>query len=120
MKKSTKKIYLQQKKRFLKKIVGTSEKPRLAVFRSHKHIYAQLIDDKNGNTLAFSSTLDKELATQITSTATQEASLLVGESIGKRAIAKQVSNIVFDRGNRPYHGRIKSVAEGARNAGLVF
>ena len=120
MKKKIKKLYLQAKKRYLKKIIGTVEKPRLSVFRSHKHIYAQLIDDKNGNTLAFSSTLDKELVSQITSTATREASLLVGESVGKRAVAKQISNIVFDRGNRPYHGRIKSVAEGARKAGLVF
>ena len=72
MKKKAKKIYLQQKKRYLKKIVGTLEKPRLSVFRSHKHIYAQLIDDKNAQTLAFSSTLDKELSKTIENTANQE------------------------------------------------
>jgi large subunit ribosomal protein L18 len=120
MKKAVQKIYLQQKKRYLKKIIGTLEKPRLAVFRSHKHIYAQLIDDKNGHTLAFSSTLDKEIAGQVKVTANQEASLLVGQSLAKKAIAKEVSKVVFDRGNRPYHGRIKSVAEGARTAGLIF
>jgi len=120
MKKKVKKLYIQSKKRFLKKIVGTSDKPRLSVFRSHKHIYAQLIDDKNGHTLAFSSTLDKEIAGQVKVTANQEASLLVGQSLAKKAIAKEVSKVVFDRGNRPYHGRIKSVAEGARTAGLIF
>lgn len=120
MKKGLKKIYLQQKKRFLKKIVGSLDKPRLAVYRSHKHIYAQLIDDKNGHTLAFSSTLDKGLASQITVTANQEASLLVGQDLAKKALAKEITKIVFDRGNRPYHGRIKNVAEGARNAGLIF
>ena len=120
MKKTVKKIYLQQKKRYLKKIVGVLEKPRLAVFRSHKHIYAQLIDDKNGHTLAFSSTLDKDISSQVKVTANQEASLLVGQSLGKKALAKEVNKVVFDRGNRPYHGRIKSVADGARNAGLIF
>jgi len=120
MKKKLQKIYLQQKKRYLKKIIGTSEKPRLAVFRSHKHIYAQLIDDKNGHTLAFSSTLEKEIASQVKVTANQEASLLVGESLARKAIAKEISKVVFDRGNRPYHGRIKSVAEGARKVGLIF
>ena len=70
--------------------------------------------------LAFSSTLDKEIAGQVKVTANQEASLLVGQSLAKKAIAKEVSKVVFDRGNRPYHGRIKSVAEGARTAGLIF
>jgi large subunit ribosomal protein L18 len=120
MKKGLQKIYLQQKKRYLKKIVGTSEKPRLAVFRSHKHIYAQLIDDKNGHTLAFCSTLEKEISGKVAVTANQEASILVGKSLAERAIAREISKVVFDRGNRPYHGRIKSVAEGARNAGLIF
>jgi large subunit ribosomal protein L18 len=120
MKKSVKKIYLQQKKRYLKKIIGSLEKPRLAVFRSHKHIYAQLIDDKNGHTLAFCSTVEKEISSKLTVTANQEASFLVGQNLGQKAIAKNISKVVFDRGNRPYHGRIKSVAEGARNAGLIF
>jgi large subunit ribosomal protein L18 len=120
MKKPSKKLYLQQKKRFLKKIVGSLEKPRLSVFRSHKHIYAQLIDDKNGHTLAFSSTLDKTIASQVKVTANQEASFLVGQNLGKKAIAKDIQKVVFDRGSRPYHGRIKSLADGARDVGLIF
>ena len=120
MKKKIKKIYLQQKKRYLQKISGTVEKPRLSVFRSHKHIYAQLIDDKNGRTLAFSSTLDAILNKVIGSSATSEAAKLVGEDLGKKALAKNISSVVFDRGNRPYHGRIKQVAEGARQEGLIF
>lgn len=120
MKKRTKKIHLQGKKRYLKKIVGTIEKPRLSVFRSHNHIYAQLIDDKYGKTLVFSSTLEKSISAQISSTSTKEASFLVGESLAKKAGEKQINLVVFDRGNRPYHGRIASLAEGARKQGLIF
>ena len=120
MKKRSKKIHLQGKKRYLKKIVGTLEKPRLSVFRSHKHIYAQLIDDKNGKTLAFSSTLDKTIFTEICSKATRDASLLVGKNIAKKALEKHITYVVFDRGVRPYHGRIASLAEGARTEGLTF
>jgi len=118
MKKRIKKLYIQQKKRYLKKIVGTVEKPRLAVFRSHNHIYAQLIDDQNANTLAFSSTLNKNLQLNITSN--QNAAYLVGQDLAQKAIQKQIKTVVFDRGNKPYHGRIKSLAEGARNDGLIF
>jgi len=118
MKKRIKKLYIQQKKRYLKKIVGNLEKPRLAVFRSHKHIYAQLIDDQNGHTLAFSSTLSKTL--EITKTSDQKAAYLVGQELAKKAKEKEITTIVFDRGNKPYHGRIKSLAEGARNDGLIF
>ena len=120
MKKKLKKVYLQQKKRYLKKIIGTIKKPRLSVFKSHKHIYAQLIDDKNGHTLAFSSTLDKNFSCQVESSATQAAALLVGANLAKKAVEKQISFVVFDRGNKPYHGRIKSIAEGARQQGLIF
>ena len=120
MKKKIKKIYLQQKKRYLKKIVGTTNKPRLSVFKSHTHIYAQLIDDEQGRTIAFSSTVSKNLKKEIESTANQAAAFLVGEDLAKQAIEKQVTKIVFDRGNYPYHGRIKSLAEGARQKGLIF
>jgi len=120
MKKYIKKIYLQQKKRYLRKIVGNAERPRLSVFRSHKHIYAQLIDDQNGNTLAFCSTLDSGIAEKIVNSANQEAAYSVGELLGKKAILKNISLVAFDRGNKPYHGRIKKIAEGARNAGLIF
>ena len=119
MKKKINKLHLQ-KKRYVKKILGTFQKPRLSVFRSHKHIYAQLIDDQNSQTLAFSSTLEKSIAEKITSTATKEASFLVGQEIAKKAVEKQILFTFFDRGNRPYHGRIQSVAEGARANGLNF
>jgi large subunit ribosomal protein L18 len=120
MKKKIKKLYLNKKKRYLKKIVGTAEKPRLSVFRSHKHMYAQLIDDKKGHTLVFSSTLDKTLTNIVSSTSTKEASSWVGEDLAKKAIIQGIFYVVFDRGNRPYHGRIQSVAEGARKEGLKF
>lgn len=118
MKKRTKKLYLQQKKRYLKKIVGSLEKPRLSVFRSHKHIYAQLIDDEKGHTLAYSSTLTKSLG--LTSYSDQKAAYIVGQDLAKKANDKQIKTIIFDRGNKPYHGRIKSLAEGARADGLLF
>jgi large subunit ribosomal protein L18 len=118
--KKLKKLHLQKKRRALKKVVGTTERPRLAVFRSHKHIYAQLIDDSNARTIVMSSTVEKSLASQIEKTATKEASFLVGKKVGEKAREKNVTNIVFDRGNKPYHGRIQSVAEGARETGLNF
>lgn len=122
MKKRAKKLYIQQKKRYLKKIVGSLEKPRLSVFRSHKHIYAQLIDDKYGRTLAFSSTLDKNIVQQLASisTSTQEAAFLVGEDLARKALEKNLNTVVFDRGKRPYHGRVSKIAEGARKQGLIF
>jgi large subunit ribosomal protein L18 len=115
-----KKLYLQQKKRALKKVIGTTEQPRLAVFRSHKHIYAQVIDDSKAKTIATSSTVDKTLKSQIEKTATKEASFLIGQKVREKAREKNVTKVVFDRGNRPYHGRIQSVAEGARDTGLIF
>ena len=120
MKKRVKKLYLQEKKRALKKIIGSLQKPRLAVYRSHKHIYGQLIDDKNGKTLASCSTIDKIFSTSLTETSNQDAAFSVGSELAKRALQKEINIIVFDRGNRPYHGRIKSLAEGARKEGLIF
>jgi large subunit ribosomal protein L18 len=120
MKKKGKKLYLQQKKRILKKIVGISTKPRLSVFRSHKHIYAQLIDDQSGKTLTSCSTMDKNMRENLETTATQAAAFLVGSELGKRALQKEITHIVFDRNERPYHGRIQHLAEGARKEGLVF
>ena len=120
MKKKGKKLYLQDKRRYLKKIIGTEEKPRLSVFRSHNHIYAQLIDDTRGHTIVSSSTVIKELVKDLNSTSNQDASFLVGEQLGIKALEKQITKVVFDRGTRPYHGRIKKLAEGARNKGLNF
>jgi len=120
IKKKIKKLYLQEKKRTLKKIIGIYNKPRLSVFRSHKHIYGQLIDDQFGKTLESCSTLDKKLSSNLENTANEQAAFMVGKELAKRAIAKQITVIVFDRGEKPYHGRIKNLAEGARKEGLIF
>jgi large subunit ribosomal protein L18 len=121
MKKRIKKLYLQQKKRALKKVIGSLEKPRLSVFRSHNHIYGQLIDDKNGKTLVSCSTVDKLISLNLVDiNSKQEAASIIGIELAKRALSKNINVIVFDRGNRPYHGRIKSLAEGARQQGLLF
>jgi large subunit ribosomal protein L18 len=120
MKKRVKKLYLQEKKRSLKKIFGTQEKPRLSVFRSHQHIYGQLIDDRNGKTISACSTVEKEICSKIEKTSNQEAAFLVGKELAKRALGKEITSVVFDRGRRPYHGRIKNLAEGARQEGLIF
>lgn len=104
--------------RIRKKIAGTSVKPRLAVYRSNADIYAQLIDDNNGVTLVAASSRDKDIAAQkITKT---EKSKLVGASIALKATALGLTTCVFDRGGNLYHGRVKSVADGAREGGLQF
>ncbi len=99
------------------KISGTPECPRLNVFRSAKHIYAQLIDDVNGVTLASASTMDKEFEGAGGNT---EAARKVGQMIAKRALDKEIKDVVFDRGGYLYHGRVKELAEGAREGGLNF
>jgi large subunit ribosomal protein L18 len=101
-----------------KKISGTAQLPRLSVFRSNKDIYAQMIDDVNGNTLASASSRDKDIAAQ-KGTKT-EMSKMVGEAVAKKAVALGLASCVFDRGGFLYHGRIKAVAEGAREGGLKF
>ncbi len=106
--------------RVRKKISGTSERPRLCVFRSLSHIYAQIIDDVTGNTLVSASSLDAEIKGQVKSTENCEAAKLVGELIAKRALDKNVEDVVFDRSGYLYHGRIAALAEGAREAGLKF
>ena len=120
MKKRIKKLYLQEKKRSLKKIFGTPEKPRLSIFRSHNHIYGQLIDDQNGKTLSSCCTLEKEINSRIEKTSSEAAASIVGQELAKRAKTKDITCIVFDRGGKPYHGRVKKLAEGARQEGLIF
>lgn len=120
MKKPRKKIYLQRRRRYLKKIIGSAIRPRLAVFKSHQHTYAQLIDDEKGYTLVFSSTLDKDIKASVQSTSTKEAAKKVGEKLGIRAKEKGISTVTFDRKNYPYHGKVQSIAEGARENGLNF
>ena len=102
------------------KISGTAEYPRLAVYRSLKHIYAQVIDDSCGCTLVAASTLDKELKGSVEFGGNREAAQEVGKLIAKKAIEKGIKTVVFDRGGCIYHGRVKALAEAAREAGLEF
>ncbi|MBL3649932.1 50S ribosomal protein L18 [Bacillus vallismortis] len=109
---------LKRHARVRAKLSGTAERPRLNVFRSNKHIYAQIIDDVNGVTLASASTLDKDL--NVESTGDASAATKVGELVAKRAAEKGISDVVFDRGGYLYHGRVKALADAAREAGLKF
>ena len=101
-------------------IIGTPERPRLNVYRSTNHIYAQVIDDEAGNTLVAASTLDAEIRGELSEKTKTEAAALVGELIGKRAKEKGVTKVVFDRGGYVYTGRVAELANGAREAGLEF
>ncbi|MCF6094814.1 50S ribosomal protein L18 [Microaerobacter geothermalis] len=112
-----------RKKRHLrvrKTLFGTAERPRLNVFRSNKNIYAQLIDDTTGVTITSASTIDPELKGQLTNGGNQEAAVKVGELIAKRAKEKGIIRVVFDRGGYLYHGRVKALADAAREEGLEF
>jgi large subunit ribosomal protein L18 len=100
------------------KLSGTAARPRLNVYRSNKHIYAQLIDDVNGVTLASASTLDKEVSLE--STSNKDAAVMIGELVAKRAVEKGIKSVVFDRGGYLYHGRIQALADAARENGLEF
>lgn len=106
--------------RVRKNLYGTPEMPRLCVFRSNKNISVQIIDDVNGVTLAAASTLDKELKGQLANGGNKEAAKAVGEAIAKRALDKGIETVAFDRGGFLYHGRVKELADGAREAGLKF
>ena len=108
------------KRRIRQKVKGTAEIPRLCVFRSNTHIYAQLVDDVLGKTILSSSTLDKSIASEIKSGATCEASAAVGQALAKKSLEANIQNVVFDRGGRIYHGRIRALAEAAREEGLKF
>lgn len=119
MKKFYKKLYLQKQKRYLKKKYGTFEKPRLSLFRSNKHIYAQLINDLGGNTLLAFNTLKKEFPLDIKAAKTCKGAFISGQILAKYAFAKNIKKVVFDRQNYKYQGRIKSFIEGARTQGLI-
>lgn len=106
--------------RIRKKVVGTPERPRLCVFRSLHHIYAQVIDDSTGRTLVSASTVEREVRKALKSTGNIEAAAYVGKLIGERALAQGITKVVFDRGGNKYHGRVKALAEAAREAGLAF
>ena len=108
-------------RRLRRELSGTSQRPRLSVFRSNNHIYAQIIDDKAQNTLCAASTLDRELRANLTvNSSSCDASLAVGELVAKRALTKGIQQVVFDRGGNLYHGRVKALADAAREAGLQF
>ena len=111
---------LARHKRVRKDLHGTPERPRLCVFRSNKNISVQIIDDVNGVTLAAASTREKELKGQIEYGGNKEAAKKVGEAIAKRALEKGIETVAFDRGGFLYHGRVKELADGAREAGLKF
>ncbi len=111
---------LKRKKSIRKRISGTSGRPRLCVYRSSRHIYAQVIDDTTGSTIAAASTLSKELKGKIDSTGTVDAARKVGELLAKAAKKKKVTKVAFDRNGFLYHGRVKALAEAAREGGLEF
>ena len=102
------------------KIVGTPERPRLNVYRSSNHIYAQVIDDVTGTTIASASTKDKEIVARVAELTKVDAAKVVGAEVAKRAQEKGIKSVVFDRGGYLYHGRVKSLADGARENGLDF
>ena len=106
--------------RVRKTVSGTTERPRLCVFRSNSHIYAQIIDDTEGTTLAAASSLDKDVKSQVSNGSNIDAAKEVGKLIAKRAQDKKISEVVFDRGGYIYHGRVAALAEAAREAGLQF
>lgn len=102
------------------RVAGSAQRPRLSVFRSAKHIYIQAIDDQSGNVLAAASDVEATVATAANEKDKKGRARLVGEAIGKKLLAKNISSVVFDRNGYVYHGRIKEVADGARAAGLQF
>lgn len=110
----------RRRRRIRGRIMGTAERPRLSIFRSLTGIYAQVIDDIQGVTLASASTIDRELRAKLEGKNKTEASRLVGMAVAERAKAAGVTKVVFDRGGYRYHGRVAAVAEGAREAGLDF
>ncbi len=111
---------IRRHERLRKKVMGTPERPRLSVYRSLNHMYAQIIDDSQGNTIMAASTLDKELASEKGHKGNVIMAKKVGQLIARKAIEKGLKKVVFDRGGYLYHGRVKALADGAREAGLEF
>ncbi|MBR1443408.1 MAG: 50S ribosomal protein L18 [Firmicutes bacterium] len=101
-------------------VKGTAERPRLAVFRSNQHIYAQIIDDTIGNTLAAASTMEADVKSKVEKTSNIDAAKAVGEAVARKALDKGINTVVFDRGGYVYHGKVKALADAAREAGLQF
>lgn len=111
---------IKRHRRVRKKLSGTPERLRLSVFKSVNHIYAQIIDDVSRTTLLTISTLTPDVRERVKNSGNIEAAKAVGEAIGKKALENNILNVVFDRGGYPYHGRVKALAEAAREAGLIF
>ena len=119
-KKSRALVREKKHRRMRNHLSGTAERPRLAVFRSNNHMYAQIIDDTVGNTLVAASTLDKDVKAELEKTNNVDAAAYLGTVIAKRAIEKGIKEVVFDRGGFIYQGKIQALADAAREAGLVF
>ncbi|MCM1327529.1 MAG: 50S ribosomal protein L18 [Bacteroidales bacterium] len=119
-KESRQKIRVKKHMRIRNRFSGTAERPRLAVFRSNNHMYAQIIDDTVGNTLVAASTLEKDIKAELEKTNNVEAAAYLGTVIAKRAMEKGIKEVVFDRGGFLYHGKIAALADAAREAGLEF
>ena len=119
--KNTRERWSKKKASIRKKISGTAERPRLTIYRSGKHIYAQIIDDAAGRTIVAASTLSKELREGVKTTKSKmEVAKMVGKTAAKLALDKNIKEVVYDRNGYLYHGRVKAVADGAREAGLKF
>ena len=119
-KKSRKEVRVKKHMRIRNRFSGTAERPRLAVFRSNNHMYAQIIDDTVGNTLVSASTLESAVKAELTKTNNVDAAAYLGTVIGKRAVEKGITKVVFDRGGYIYHGKVAALADAAREAGLEF
>ena len=119
-KESIAKVRLNKHRRMRNRFAGTAERPRLAVFRSNNHMYAQIIDDSVGNTLVSASTLQKEVKAELEKTNDVDAAAYLGKVIAERALEKGIKEVVFDRGGFIYQGKVKALAEAAREAGLEF
>ena len=119
-KKSRKEVRVKKHMRIRNRFSGTAARPRLAVFRSNNHMYAQIIDDTVGNTLVSASTLEKDIKAELTKTNNVDAAAYLGTVIGKRAVEKGISKVVFDRGGYIYQGKVAALADAAREAGLEF
>ena len=119
-KKSRSEVRVNKHRKLRNRFSGIAERPRLAVFRSNNHMYAQIIDDTVGNTLVSASTLQKDVKAELEKTNNVEAAAYLGTVIAKKAIEKGITSVVFDRGGFIYHGKIKALADAAREAGLNF
>jgi large subunit ribosomal protein L18 len=120
MSEKSQKARISRHRRVRAKIIGTADRPRMNVFRSHRHIYAQVIDDSAGHTLVAASTLEGDVAREVNNSKKKEQATYIGKLIAERAQEAGIKEVIFDRGGYKYHGRIQALAEAAREAGLNF